>query len=131
MANLRTNAANTPAVFYETTANLGIDGEYKTPEELTATVTPAADDWIDLRGIAEVWVQVAANQVSADLGFTWDETPSPTDAAFTRNHLTATIAVDTPVWFRFHPHYRYGRAKYINGGVAQTSFVLFIQGIRA
>lgn len=128
MANLRTTAGNLPIALYETTTNLGIGGEFKTPSVLTAGVTPATDDWIDTRGLSDVRIEIAADQVSADLGFTIDETPDPSDAAFTSNRYTATIAADTPIEKHFIPKYRYMRAKYINGGVAQGSFVLFVTG---
>ena len=129
MANLLTRAV--PAeVLYETITALALDGEFKTPSQLVAGTTPAADDWIDTRGFERIQIEVAADQVSASLGFTIDETPNPSDAAFTVSRIATELIADTPLQTSFVPQYRYMRAKYVNGGVQQGSFTLFIQGHR-
>ena len=131
MANLEANVVH-PVVFYSTTTPLGIDGEYKTPEELSAGQTPAADDWIDTRGFERISIEVSADQASASLGFTVVETPNPADSDFTISppRIETELIADTPLQTSFVPEYRYMRAKYINGGIAQGSFTLFIQGHR-
>jgi hypothetical protein len=129
MANLEANVVH-PVVFYETTTPLGISGEYKTPEELSAGQTPAADDWIDTRGFARVSIEVAADQASASLGFTVVESPDSSDSAFTVGRIATEIVANTPLQTSFVPKYRFMRAKYVNGATGQGSFSLFIQGHR-
>ena len=129
MANLEANVVR-PVVFYNTTTALGISGEYKTPEALTAGQTPAADDWIDTRGFERVSREVAADQASASLGFTVVESPDSSDSAFTVGRIATEIVADTPLQTSFVPKYRFMRAKYVNGATGQGSFSLFIQGHR-
>ncbi|MCH8278125.1 MAG: hypothetical protein IIC12_04245 [Proteobacteria bacterium] len=123
MANLATNST-LPIVLYNTSTNLNSGVVFNTP----AFTGAAAGDWIDTRGLGDILLEVAADQVSADLGFTVVESPDTSDSDFTVDRFTATIAADTPLRKRIVPRYRYMRISYTNGGVNQGSFSLFVTG---